>query len=66
VEAIQETQKLYTIRGAAQATGNPEFALRNWCKNGEIKHVKAGSRVYVTIEAINEFIQAGGVKNGKR
>ncbi len=54
------TNKLYTIRGAAKETGVPEFALRNWCKRGEIQHLKAGTRVYVTLSAINDFIANGG------
>jgi excisionase family DNA binding protein len=59
------TNKIYTIRQAAQATGAPEFALRNWCKRGEIRHVKAGNRVYLTLEAIEDFIRNGGGTNGK-
>ena len=57
-----EANKLYTIRGAAKETGRPEFALRNWCKKGDIRHVKSGNRVYLTLEAIDEFIQGRGAK----
>jgi hypothetical protein len=54
--------KIYTIRGAAKASGKPEFALRNWCKRGDIRHVKAGNRVYLTLDAIEEFVKSGGAK----
>lgn len=54
------TNKLYTIREAAKETGVPEFALRNWCKRGEIQHLKAGSRIYLTLIAIEDFIKTGG------
>jgi len=56
----QVCKKLYTPTGAGKVTGYPVFAIRNWCKNGDLPHVKAGKRFYVTIEAINAFIDAGG------
>ena len=61
--ATKQIEKLYTIRGAAKATGAPEFALRNWCKRGEIRHVKAGTRVYLTLDAIQEFLTKGAAVN---
>jgi excisionase family DNA binding protein len=53
------TKKIFTIREAAEACGLPEYALRNWCKRGEIRHVKAGKRVYLTLEAVEAFFGGG-------
>jgi len=55
-----QTKTIYTIREAAKQTGTPEFALRNWCKRGDIRHVKSGNRVYLTLEAVEGFLTKGG------
>jgi excisionase family DNA binding protein len=57
---VEAVKTIYTIREAAKRTGTPEFALRNWCKRGDVRHVKSGNRVYLTIEAIEEFLTKGG------
>jgi excisionase family DNA binding protein len=55
VEAMR-AKPILTIREAAKAFSMPEFALRSWCKRGELRHIKAGNRVYLTAQAIEEFI----------
>ena len=61
--ATVEQKAIYTIKEAARAFGLPEFALRNWCKTGQLHHLKAGSRVYLTAGAVDEFLQKGGKVN---
>jgi len=58
----QAVSKLYTIREAARETGVPEFALRNWCKRKEIRHLKAGTRFYLTLDAISAFVSGGAAQ----
>ena len=52
-------KRVYTVREAAEAYGLPEYAVRNWCKRGEIRHLKAGNRIYISPEAIESFITGG-------
>jgi hypothetical protein len=56
---MNEPKAVYTIRQAAQNFGLPEFALRNWCKAGQVQHLKSGNRVYLTAQAVEEFLQKG-------
>ena len=60
MDSTQATKTIMTIREAAKAYSMPEFALRNWCKRGQLLHLKAGNRVYLTPGAIEEFIRTGG------
>ena len=55
-----ETKTVFTIREAAKAYCIPEFALRNWCKRGQLQHLKAGNRVYLTPVILENFIKTGG------
>lgn len=60
MNTTQTDKTIMTIREAAKAFYLPEFAVRNWCKRGELQHLKAGSRVYLTAEAIEDFLMRGG------
>ncbi len=42
--------------------GLPEFALRGWCKRGEIQHLKSGSRVYLLPGAVEAFLERGAAR----
>jgi len=55
-----EAKTIMTIREAAKAYSIPEFALRNWCKCGQLQHLKAGNRVYLTPAIVEDFIKTGG------
>jgi len=55
-----EAKTILTIREAARAYDIPEFALRNWCKRGQVQHLKAGNRVYLTPANMENFIKTGG------
>jgi excisionase family DNA binding protein len=57
------TKKILTVRQAARAYGLPEFAVRNWCKRGEIRHVMSGTRIYLVPGAIEEFLSKGAGKH---
>jgi DNA-binding transcriptional MerR regulator len=56
---MEQAKTVYTIRQAAQTFGLPEFALRNWCKAGQVQHLKSGNRVYLTAQAVEQFLQKG-------
>lgn len=60
MNAMQTEKTIMTIREAAKAFNLPEFAVRNWCKCGALQHLKAGSRVYLTAGAIEDFLMKGG------
>jgi hypothetical protein len=66
MNTVQAEKRIYTIKEAARFYGLPEFALRNWCKTGDLNHLKAGTRVYLTPAAIEELLAKGGAKNEKR
>jgi len=57
---IKKTKRLYTINQAAKERGVPAFALRGWIKAGEIKFIKSGKRYYLTLEALDRFIDGAG------
>lgn len=56
------TKRLLTIREVARAYGLPEYALRGWCKRGEIQHLKSGSRVYLLPGTVEAFLERGAAK----
>lgn len=59
MNTTQTDKTIMTIREAAKAFNLPEFAVRNWCKRGELQHLKAGSRVYLPAVAIEDFLLKG-------
>ena len=57
-------QKLYTINEIAKVRPHvPTFAIRNWCKTGALKHLKAGNRYYLTLEALDSLLENGTAVN---
>jgi len=52
----KKTKKLYTINQAAKERDVPPFAVRGWVKAGEIRSIKSGRRIYVTLDALDAFI----------
>ena len=55
-----KTKKLYTITEAATEIGVPRPALRGWVQAGDIRSVKSGRKFYITLNAVDEFINGTG------
>ena len=49
-------KKLYTVPEVARKISISEFTLRRWIKDGEIRSIKAGRRYYLTLEALDAFV----------
>lgn len=49
---------MLSLKAAARFLGVTEHSLRALVKEGDIKHVRLGKRIYVTRDQINEFLQA--------
>ena len=58
---VSKIKKLYTIQEVADVTSIPVTAVRRWVKAGEIRSIKAGSRFYLTLDAIEVFINGAGM-----
>jgi DNA-binding transcriptional MerR regulator len=50
---------IMTIKQAAKAYSLPTSALRNWCKSGQLQHLKSGNRIYLTSGMIEDFVRGG-------
>ena len=52
----QQFPKFLTIRAACRETGIPETALRGMVKRNEIVHFQSGSRVYINLSKLQEYL----------
>ena len=50
--------KLVTIRQYVRDGKAPEWAVRQWIKQGLISHVKAGNRVYLDTATVDAELMA--------
>ena len=56
--------KMLTIKDAAAETGLTYSCLRRWILEGRFRHyVKAGSRVYINMKKLEEFLNNAQANN---
>jgi excisionase family DNA binding protein len=48
--------EMLTVAETAKRAKVSEFAVRGWCRNGDIHHVKAGRKILISWVSVVKFL----------
>ena len=52
---------VYSIPQCAAAYNLPAYALRRWIKEGKLKAVRSGRKIFINTDVLNSFLASGGM-----
>lgn len=50
---------MVTIKEAAKASGLAVYRVRQFCKEGKVKHIHCGRRILIQLQSLRDYLEAG-------